>query len=109
MAAGEPFGKCRAGRRSLPGQCRNTGRQGGSRRAPGAVEARPWKRGDGAFIMMAISTWKWMPGRDTMIFRTTVPGGIKVSIEHIPYVRSASVGLWVRAGSRYETDEEHGI
>lgn len=29
--------------------------------------------------------------------------------EHLPYVRSVSVGIWVDAGSRYELPEENGI
>ena len=29
--------------------------------------------------------------------------------EHIPYVRSVAVGIWVEAGSRYELPEENGL
>lgn len=29
--------------------------------------------------------------------------------EHIPYVRSVAVGIWVQAGSRYELPEENGL
>lgn len=34
--------------------------------------------------------------------RTTLPGGLRVVTEHIPSVRSASVGVWVGVGSRDE-------
>jgi predicted Zn-dependent peptidase len=34
--------------------------------------------------------------------RTTLPGGLRVVTEHIPSVRSASVGAWVGIGSRDE-------
>jgi predicted Zn-dependent peptidase len=34
--------------------------------------------------------------------RTTLPGGLRVVTEHIPSVRSASVGVWIGVGSRDE-------
>lgn len=34
--------------------------------------------------------------------RTTLPGGLRVVTEHLPGVRSASVGVWVGVGSRDE-------
>ena len=34
--------------------------------------------------------------------RTTLPGGLRVVTEHLPAVRSASVGVWVGVGSRDE-------
>jgi predicted Zn-dependent peptidase len=34
--------------------------------------------------------------------RTLLPGGLRVVTEHIPSVRSASVGVWVNVGSRDE-------
>jgi predicted Zn-dependent peptidase len=34
--------------------------------------------------------------------RTTLPGGLRVVTEHLPSVRSASVGVWVGVGSRDE-------
>lgn len=34
--------------------------------------------------------------------RTALPGGLRVVTEHMPYVRSASVGVWVGVGSRDE-------
>ncbi|WP_027307484.1 pitrilysin family protein [Caloramator sp. ALD01] len=35
--------------------------------------------------------------------------GIRVVLEHIPYVNSVSVGVWVKSGSRYESEEINGI
>lgn len=35
--------------------------------------------------------------------------GLKVAIEHIPYVNSISIGLWVENGSRNETKSNNGI
>jgi predicted Zn-dependent peptidase len=41
--------------------------------------------------------------------RTVLGNGIRVVTEHIPSVRSVSVGVWVHAGSRDERPEEAGI
>lgn len=41
--------------------------------------------------------------------RTELPGGLAVITEHMPGVRSASLGVWVRAGSVHETREEMGV
>jgi len=38
-----------------------------------------------------------------------LPGGLRVVLETIPYVRSVSVGVWVRAGSRHEPRELGGV
>ncbi|MCV7261301.1 M16 family metallopeptidase [Mycobacterium shimoidei] len=38
----------------------------------------------------------------TAFRRTTLPGGLRVVTEHLPGVRSASVGVWVAVGSRDE-------
>jgi predicted Zn-dependent peptidase len=40
---------------------------------------------------------------DTAVKRTVLPGGLRVITEHVPGVRSATVGLWVGIGSRDET------
>ncbi|HVV09565.1 pitrilysin family protein [Amycolatopsis sp.] len=40
---------------------------------------------------------------DTSVKRTVLPGGLRVVTEHVPGVRSATVGLWVGIGSRDET------
>lgn len=39
----------------------------------------------------------------------TCQNGLRIVSEHIPYVRSVSVGIWVGAGSRYEEAHENGI
>ena len=44
-----------------------------------------------------------------MYIQRTLSNGIRVVAEHVPYVRSVSVGVWVGNGSRYETAEENGI
>jgi predicted Zn-dependent peptidase len=36
---------------------------------------------------------------------TTLDNGVRVVSDHMPSVESASVGIWVRAGARYETAE----
>lgn len=35
--------------------------------------------------------------------------GMRIVLEHIPHVRSCSVGVWVRRGSRHESPEKVGI
>ncbi|RMI27944.1 M16 family metallopeptidase [Nocardia stercoris] len=39
---------------------------------------------------------------DSGVRRTVLPGGLRVVTEHVPGVRSASVGVWVGVGSRDE-------
>ncbi len=39
----------------------------------------------------------------------TLPNGLRIVGEHIPYYRSVSVGLWVESGSQYEHEGEHGV
>lgn len=39
---------------------------------------------------------------DVGVRRTVLPGGLRVITEHVPGVRSATVGLWVGVGSRDE-------
>lgn len=41
--------------------------------------------------------------------RTVLPGGLRVVTEHISSVRSLSVGIWVKTGSRHETEDQAGI
>lgn len=52
------------------------------------------------------SSSKWRisetAGIDTGVRRTVLPGGLRVVTEHLPGVRSASVGVWVGVGSRDE-------
>lgn len=48
-------------------------------------------------------------GGDRLVSRTILPGGLRVVTEYVPHVRSVSIGFWLRAGSRYEADGQHGI
>lgn len=41
--------------------------------------------------------------------KTLLPNGVRVISEHIPSVRSISVGVWIDAGSRDESDAESGM
>ncbi len=41
--------------------------------------------------------------------KTTLPNGIRVVTEHLPHVRSVSIGVWVNVGSRDENAENNGI
>jgi predicted Zn-dependent peptidase len=43
------------------------------------------------------------------IQRHTLPNGLVVITETMPHVRSVSVGIWVRNGSRLEVLEENGL
>ncbi|NKQ57274.1 insulinase family protein [Amycolatopsis sp. K13G38] len=45
---------------------------------------------------------------DTGVKRTVLPGGLRVVTEHVPGVRSATVGLWVGIGSRDESPSVAG-
>lgn len=44
-----------------------------------------------------------------LIVKTTLPNGIRVVTEQMPAVRTAAMGIWVGAGSRYEPASLHGI
>lgn len=45
----------------------------------------------------------------TFFQKTTLPNGLRVITEAIPHVRSASVGVWVGAGSSHETPANMGV
>lgn len=40
---------------------------------------------------------------------TTLDNGVRVVSDHMPSVESASLGIWVRAGARYEPAEVNGV
>jgi len=44
-----------------------------------------------------------------MIHKTILDNGLTVITEQMNHVRSASVGIWVRSGSRHESEELNGI
>lgn len=41
--------------------------------------------------------------------RSVLPNGIRVITETMPQVRTVAIGMWIGAGSRYESTEVHGI
>ncbi|MCX6136455.1 MAG: pitrilysin family protein [Ignavibacteriales bacterium] len=45
----------------------------------------------------------------TAYHKTTLPNGIRIVTESIPYVKSASFGVWLGVGSRDESPENNGI
>ena len=44
-----------------------------------------------------------------LIEKTLLPNGLTIITEQMPHLRSASVGIWVRSGSRHESRELNGI
>ena len=40
---------------------------------------------------------------------STLPGGLRVASEHMPGVRSVSVGYWIDAGARDERPDQRGL
>jgi predicted Zn-dependent peptidase len=43
------------------------------------------------------------------ITKSVLPNGLRVVTERMPQVRTAAMGIWVNAGSRYEAASQHGI
>lgn len=39
---------------------------------------------------------------------TTLPNGLRVATETVPFAETATVGVWIDAGSRYETAKTNG-
>lgn len=39
---------------------------------------------------------------------TTLPNGLRVATEANPYAETATVGIWINSGSRFETDANNG-
>ena len=44
-----------------------------------------------------------------MIKKYTCQNGVRIVLEKIPSVRSVAIGIWIRAGSRYEAPELNGV
>ena len=44
-----------------------------------------------------------------MIYKKVLRNHITLVMEELPYYRSVSVGVWVRAGSMYETEANNGM
>ena len=45
---------------------------------------------------------------DSVVYRTVLPGGLRVITESLPAVRSASIGIWAGVGSRDEDTRHAG-
>ena len=50
-----------------------------------------------------------MTEQSSAIARTVLPNGLTILSEQMSHVRSASVGIWVRSGSRHEPPDYNGI
>ena len=44
-----------------------------------------------------------------MIVKETLPNGLTLLTEAMPHVRSVAIGVWLKQGSRHESDEHSGI
>ncbi len=40
---------------------------------------------------------------------TTLPNGLRVATETIPFAETTTVGMWINSGSRFETDANNGV
>jgi predicted Zn-dependent peptidase len=40
---------------------------------------------------------------------TTLPSGLRIVTDDMPNLETASIGVWIGAGSRHESDSEHGL
>lgn len=43
------------------------------------------------------------------IAKSVLPTGLRIVTERMPHVRTAAMGIWVNAGSRFEPPAQHGI
>ena len=44
-----------------------------------------------------------------MIQQTTLENGVRIISEHVPYVESIALGVWVGVGAKYEQPDEYGV
>ncbi|MHB1419965.1 MAG: M16 family metallopeptidase [Bacillota bacterium] len=44
-----------------------------------------------------------------MFIKDTLSSGVRVVTEEVPAVHSVALGIWVRTGSRNETEQQHGV
>ena len=40
---------------------------------------------------------------------TTLASGLRIVTDAMPNLETASIGVWIGAGSRYESEAEHGL
>jgi predicted Zn-dependent peptidase len=52
---------------------------------------------------------KPVPVSDVAIVRDVLPSGLRVLTERMPHVRSVSIGVWLKRGSRHESEQLSGI
>ncbi len=50
-----------------------------------------------------------MANPDNMISRHELSNGLTVISEKIPHLKTIALGVYIKAGSRYETDSDHGV
>jgi predicted Zn-dependent peptidase len=50
-----------------------------------------------------------MSGDDGLYAKSVLDNGVRVVTEHVPYVRSASIGVWVSVGSSHEEPAVRGM
>jgi predicted Zn-dependent peptidase len=46
---------------------------------------------------------------DAVINKTKLNSGLTIVSEHIPSVKSISIGIWVKSGARHESEEQAGV
>jgi predicted Zn-dependent peptidase len=68
----------------------------------------PLTRGTSPAASGPISTTLAGEEDGALVRRTVLPGGVRVLTEHMPGMRSATLGCWVGVGSRDEADGFHG-
>jgi predicted Zn-dependent peptidase len=62
-----------------------------------------------ATFRLPVSQSEVMPTETRDIKKQTLPNGLVVITENMPHVRSVSIGVWVRSGSRREAPDENGL
>ncbi|MEO8482083.1 MAG: pitrilysin family protein [Acidobacteriota bacterium] len=50
-----------------------------------------------------------VPTGPDVVVAETLPSGLRLITESMPHVRSVSVGVWLKRGSRHESDAESGV
>src|SRR6266851_5768702 len=55
------------------------------------------------------STRKSSPAAGSMVCKGVLPNGVRVLTEAMPHVVSATIGIWVENGSRYEHEHQNGV
>ncbi|MUV39911.1 putative zinc protease YmxG [Lentibacillus sp. JNUCC-1] len=44
-----------------------------------------------------------------MIYKNTCRNGLRIILEHVPDVRSVTIGVWIKTGSRFDPEDQSGI